>query len=329
MADDSTVPASGYSQQVIDALLEVLKGATSPDMMQAQVMLMRRLALTGDVIPSRVPAPRNITEVGGYINLLATLEQPELRAQVLAAILGVAGPNPPTGWFPTAPTLFFVARANDRPPGPQQATVPVEFTIRSDFASAFDAALKAIHERGCALPVLSPVRGLPRVNGSAAPPSDLLLYLGRTLDFVPSSALNDPDADALALAQVDGAGSLEVVARQLDSNAPQAAAVAAASWTAWQCDIAACQQTTASRTYLPLTPILNNAGWYQPVPSSPQTLSQPGTWARWTNITGLVAGVTRYSDELQLLYSQAEIVATSLRECLHWVWNGTDFVAQG
>lgn len=99
-------------------------------------------------------------------------------------------------------------------------------------------------------------------------------------------ALNDPDIDALALAQVDGGGSLEIVARQLNSNAPRAVAVVAANWTAWQCDAAAYQQMTASRTYLRLTPILNNAGWYQPVPSNPQTLSQPGTWARLTAKVG-------------------------------------------
>jgi hypothetical protein len=327
MSDELTATTAEYSRLVINAMIEVLKSAASPDLMQAQVMLTRRLALTGDVIPSRVPAPANITEIGGYLNLLESLGQKELRAQVLAAILGVAGPNPPLGWASAGPALFFAARPNDRPAGPRQAAIPVEFTVRSDFAPAIDAALKAIHDRGCALPLLSPGRGLPPVGASAAPSSGLLLYLGRTLDLMPSAALHDPDADPLALAQPDAGGPAQVVARQLDGNAPQAAAVAAAVWNAWQCDASACQQITASRRYLPLAPILNAAGWYQPAPGNPHTLSQPGNWARWTNITGLVAGVTLFGDELQLLYSQTDIVASSLRERLQWVWNGADFAA--
>ena len=51
------------------------------------------LALQGDVIQSRIPAPRNITEIGGYLNLLQTLGQAEMRTQTLAGALGVAGPG--------------------------------------------------------------------------------------------------------------------------------------------------------------------------------------------------------------------------------------------
>ena len=81
-----------------------------------------------------MPPPRNITEIGGYLNLLETLNQDVIRSQMLAATLGVAGPNPTPGFTPTAPVLFDVQRANDRPSGPTQASVPVQFAIRSDFA---------------------------------------------------------------------------------------------------------------------------------------------------------------------------------------------------
>jgi len=275
-------------------------------------------------VPSRIPAPRNITEIGGYINLLETLNQPELRAQTLASILGVAGSNPPLGWSVGGPVLFNVTRMNDRPSGAQQATISLQYSIRSDFASAFDTAMQEIHDRGCQLPILSPVRSLPSANGTTPPPSDLLRYLGRTLDLVPSAALNDPDADALALARPAG-GNLQVVALQLDPTASKAATVNAANWTAWDCNATSCQETTATRTYLPLAPILNAAGWYQPVPSAPTSLSRPGNWMRWINITGLVTGTSLYGEELGLLASQTEVAASSLRECLLWIWNGTEF----
>lgn len=322
MAD--TVSAETYSQKVIDAMIDVLKAANTPEMQQAQAILIRRLATSGDLIPSRIDPPKNISEVGGYLNLLAKLQQPELQQQVLASILGVAGPNPPAGWFPSGPVLYFAQRPNDRPAGPAQAAIPTGFNLRSDFADAFDAALQTIHDKGCALPILSPVRMLPPLT--AAPPTDMLAALGRTLDLVPAAALVDPDNDPLALAQV-GAGSLQVCARQIDASALHAADVTAQSWTAWQCTGAACTQSTASRTYLPLAPLLNAAGWYQPAPGAPISLAQPGSWAHWTNVTGLVAGVTKYGDELSLLYTPVEITASSLRDRMHWVWDGTQFTA--
>lgn len=326
--EEEMVPASAHSGKVIEALIEVLKTATSPEMMEAQQILMRRLALSGDVVPSRIPAPKNVTEVGGYLNLLETLDQPEMRAEVLASILGVAG-HPPLGLFPAGAVLFYATRPNDRPAGPQQETIPVEFSVRSDFATAFDAAIQAIHDRGCQLPILSPVRSLPSASGAVPPSSDLLRYLGRTLNLVPSAALIDPDADPLALARPEAGGELQVVARQLDTSAPNASDVPTESWVAFQCDDASCQETTADRTYLPLASILNAAGWYQPVPTAPESLSKPGIWARWTNVTALVAGVTVYGDELGLLHTQAEIAASSLRERVLWVWNGTEFAPPG
>jgi len=325
MPDDPQVSAATYSQKVIDALVDVLKAATAPEMQQAQAILIRRLALSGDLIPSRIAPPKNISEVGGYLNLLAKLDQPELRAQVLASVLGVAGPNPPAGWFPTGPVLFFSLRSNDRPAGPAQAATPVSFTLRSDFAEAFDAALKLLHDRGCALPLLAPVRSLP--PAIMAPPTDLLLYLGRTLDLVPAAALVDPSSDPLAVANPGAGGDLQVVARQLDAGAPHAMDVTAASWKPWQCTPLTATQLTGTYTYQPLAPVLNAAGWYQAVPTAPLSLAQPGPWNRWTNITGLVSGVTKYGDELALLYAPAEVAASALRERLHWVWDGTQFTA--
>lgn len=325
-SDSKTAPAP-FSEKILDALVAILQSANSPEMLQAQQMLIRRMVLSGDVVPSRIPAPANITEIGGYLNLLEALQQPELRAQALASIFGVAGPNPPLGWFPEGPALFYAARQNDRPPGPMQAAIPVQYTIRSDFAPAFDVAIGKVHAAGCQLPVLSGSRYLPPATLSADQSVDMLHCIGRVLTLVPSAALADPDADPLALARLASGGDLQVVARRLDASAPGAGAVTEESWVAWKCDSASCQETTGNRFYLPLGPSLNAAGWYQPVPATPESTAKPGNWSRWTNITGLVAGLTRYGDELALVHTPQQIANSALRERLSWVWNGTEFAA--
>jgi hypothetical protein len=324
--DTQTDPVAGASAGAIDALVEALRNATSPEMMQAQLILARRLALEGGVFPSRVPAPRNITEAGGYLNLLDTLGQPELRAQVLAAVLGVAGPNPAPGWLPTAPPLSFVQRPNDRPAGPQQAAIPVSYAIRSDFADAFAAAVLTIHDRGCAVPV-QPRRLLLPDAASTPSADEMLVAAGRTLDLVPSAALADPDADPIVVGRRDGTTDPDqVCARQLDASAPHAGDVTDASWASWKCTTSSCARVRGNRKLLPLTPILNAAGWYQPaVIVPPSSLASGGTWAHWTNVTGLVAGSSLYGEELRLLYTPDQIAASSLRDRLHWVWDGTTF----
>jgi hypothetical protein len=320
-------PVADASANAINALVDALRNATSPEMMQAQLILARRLALEGDVFPSRVPAPRNITEVGGYLNLLDTLDEPGLRDQVLAATLGVAGPNPAPGWLPTAPPLEFVRVANDRPAGPRQAAITVSYTVRSDFAPALAAAVQAIHDRGCTLPVQPRPLLLPDATASPSA-DDMLAAVGRTLDLVPSAALYDPDADPLAVGRRNGTSDPdEVCARQVDTSAPHAGDVTAESWDSWQCTSASCARVTGTRTLLPLTPILNGAGWYQTALVAPSSLAAGGTWSHWTNVTGLVAGSSRFGDELKLLYTPDEIAASSLRDRLHWTWDGSALVA--
>ena len=248
------------------------------------------------------------------------------RNQALAAIMGVAGPNPMPGLTPSGQVLFDVSRVNDRPAGPGQAAIPTQFRVRTDFAPGLDAALKTIHDAGCTLPIQSTALGLPPAGPGAGQPTDVLRYLGRTLDLVPSTALNDPDKDPLAVARLQGAPDLGVVVRQLDAGAPQAASVPAKKWIAWQCDAIKCIESLADRNFLPLAPILNAAGWYQPKPGAPSKLSVPGTWARWNNTTGLVTSVTTLGDELSLRYSASELATSSLRDATGWKWNGADFV---
>ena len=316
--------ASTAEDRALDALTKILESAISPDMLEAQKIILRRLALAGDLFPSRVPPPLNISEVGGYINLLA--DEPVLRGQVLAAALGVAGPNPPLGWEATLPPVYLVSRANDRPEGPSQPAIPVQFVVRSDFASPLDTALTAIRDRGCSLPILAAARPLPPAAPAAQPPDDLLPYLGRVLELVPAAALNDPTTDPLAVGD-DGGGPVQVVSRQLDAAAPKASEVASVLWNLWSCTASTCTQAPVTDRYLPLTPLFAAAGWHQPTLAAPTTLTDSGGWNRWTNVTGLVAHLTRFGDDLTLMYSPGAIAQSSVREKLDWLWDGTTFVA--
>lgn len=334
MPESEGVPQTGervdvLAAQVAGALTDILRSSSSPEVLQAQQLLLQRLALQGDVFSSRIPVPLNITEVGGYMNLLSTLGETEIRSQALAAALGVAGPNPMPGLSPTRGVLFDVLRSNDRPPGPAEASIPVQVAIRNDFATAFDVARQAIHDAGCTLPLLgfAPPGLPPVVPGSTEVPDDLLLYLGRVMRLMPTAALHDPDQDALAVARRAGESELQVAARQLDDTAPAAGSVAEASWVAWSCDATTCTESTEDRTFLPLAPILNEAGWYQPAPTAPVSIADTGPWWRWTNTTGLVAGMTRYGDELLQRHTAGEIAASSLRDALDLVWDGESFSA--
>jgi hypothetical protein len=322
MADE---PASTAEDRALDALTRILDSSISPDMLEVQRLILRRLALSGDLFPSRIQAPLNITQVGGYLNLIE--RDPILTAQVLASALGVAGPNPMPGWEPTLPPLYFATRANDRPAA-VAATTPVNVQVRNDFGAAFDAAVATIHSRGCVLPILAAMRPLPPAVPGAIPPADLLPYLGRVIELVPGAAIVDPATDPLAVGQAGGAGPQVVVARQLDASAPDAAAVVSAAWSLWTCTAVACTQGTVTDAFLDLGPDLNGAGWYTAAPlAAPTSLSTGGGWDRWTNITGLVPGTSTVGSELGLLYSVGAIAGSSLRERLTWTWDGATFVA--
>ena len=320
MADDTSTTAE---DRALDALTRILDSAISPEMLAAQQTILRRLAMSGDLFPSRVPPPGNITEIGGYLNLVA--DDPVLNAQVLASALGVAGPNPSPGFDPVLPPLYFVTRGNDRS-GPSATATPVSFSVRNDFAAAFDQAIDTIHDVGAGLPVLAASRPLPPFTLTATLPTDLLPYLGRTLELVPSAALVDPTTDPLAVGQIGGAGPTLVAARQVDATAPSAGTVTAAAWSMWTCTATACTQASITDAWVDLAPVLNAAGWYAPTPvDDPVSATQPGNWSRWTNVTGLVAGHTRFGDELELLHPAGAISASIVRTATDWIWDGDAF----
>lgn len=325
-ADAAPAWDPALTNQFAMGLLNMLQTATSPDALEAQSIVLRRMALEGDVVPSRVPAPRNITEIGGYVNLLTTLNQPEMRSQSLAGILGVAGPNPPMGWTASAP-LAFVPVTNDRPAGPAQRVIPLTFYVRSDFVSAVNAAIVALHQRGCALPVAgAPAMRLPLASPGAAPPSDVLPYLGRELTLVTAAALTDPTTDPLLLVRPSGStGAFTIAANVLSAGT---VAVPPANYDALKCDTSSCSTISLNnQSVVQVAPVLAQAGFYPADPLPQPTKASDGAWAALTNVTGLVAGATTLGEEFALLYDSNEIANSVFAGVLDWVWNGTTFAA--
>jgi hypothetical protein len=246
------------SSQLVSSLVSLLQWASSPDAQEAQNIILRRIALQGDVVGSRIPPPLNISEVVCYINLLTALKQTDMRAQALTGALGVAGPNPPLGWISNSqPPLAFVTLINDRPIGPVQPTIPLTVSVRSDFAAPLQAALNLLHgqepcslfrpnRRGCQYPPLPLYRLQTRCPISAA-----------RLIWWPVRRLVDPTTDALALIAATSSGS----PWQIGSLIPGSAA-AANVWT-WKCD--AKRVTEARHLYL-IAVVVHSPRRAQPLP---------------------------------------------------------------
>ena len=330
-AETPTVDLDAGLERVIDVLVELMRTGTRPDVLEAQRVLLQRLATQGDVFPSRIPAPRNITEVGGYLNLLQSLGEDGVQGEAIASALGVAGPPQQAAGLAGAVPVGFVDVANDRPAGPAQPSITPTLTIRADFHGPFLSALQAIHASGCMLPLRTPRPELPASQpGASATSIDMdvvLAALGRTLEAFPGTVLVDPASDPLAIARLEtpATSPFLLVARELDGGT----AVPEASWVAKRASsTTAVDDPPANRRYLDVTPIMNGAGWYQPTPlAAPSSSTDRGTLVRFTNVTGLIAGETKLGDELRLLYPPAAIARSALSSFTGFVWNGTEFAA--
>ena len=115
MADEVETTVDPAFAGLMDALVELMKSGVRPDVLEAQRVLLQRLAAQGDVFPARIPPPRNITEIGGYLNLLGSAGQFDIRSSAVASALGVAGPPPAGEALAGAVPVGFVEVANDRP----------------------------------------------------------------------------------------------------------------------------------------------------------------------------------------------------------------------
>jgi hypothetical protein len=308
------------------ALADILRSGTDPEVLEAQRILLRRIALEGNLIDSRIPPPKNITEIGGYINLLTGLGHIDIRTQMLASVLGVAGPATPLGLSGEGTVLAFIRMPNDRPEGPAQPTLATSITVRSDMADAFSLAMQRVHGFGCALPFSTLPRVLPASTPGQPFQADLLQLIGRVLQVAPTAVLADPAIDPVAIAHLDGdpPDRWQLVVREIDG----ATRVAAASWTAYHATAANTEITSpASRQYLPVAPLFAEAGWYASTPLVlPTSATAQGSLPRLVNITGLIPNQTRLGDELLLLYPRTTVMASALAGMLSWIWNGTSFV---
>lgn len=67
---------------------------TSAQMQKIRQLMLLRTDLENDIRPTRMPAPRSITEVGGYYNLLRKMNQQIMMRQMVASAIGI--PNDAT-----------------------------------------------------------------------------------------------------------------------------------------------------------------------------------------------------------------------------------------
>jgi hypothetical protein len=315
----------GITAQLVQTLIGLVQSAASPDALEAQNMILRRMALEGDVIGSRIPPPRNISEIGGYLNLLGTLNENAMRGQALAGILGVAGPAVPLGWISNDLPLSMVAVSNDRPSVAAQASFPLSVLVRSDFVAGVQAAFSTLHGYGAALPLTGPSVVLLPLGGTGATiPMPILFYLGRTLMIAPSAALTNPSSDPVAVVTSDGVNyytASQVLNPAIYPTPP-------ADLDALQCTPTSSTTIQLSQVdFVPIAPFFEVAGYYPPSPLPPPVNSTQTSWAWMTNTTGLVAGVTRLGDDLALLYRPDQIAASAFAAMLNWTWNGRAFAS--
>jgi hypothetical protein len=79
---------------------KMLENESSAEIMDIKKQILHRIARESDVKPSRIPAPMNITEIGGYFNLMMKLKKEEDKAyaemlkQTLSSILGLPMQTP-------------------------------------------------------------------------------------------------------------------------------------------------------------------------------------------------------------------------------------------
>jgi hypothetical protein len=312
--------SAALDPSIIAALVNIMQAGTSPQMLAMQEQLVQRLLLEGDVVPSRLPAPLNITEVGGYINLLGDLGQSTLQTMMIASALGIAPPvnllTPLLGH-----PLAMISLPNDRPAGSAQPTIPLTFGVRSDFQDAIQAALTTIHSQGGTLPLLSLPPTLPAQDPSFTPLTDWLPMTGRELSILPTVVLNDPTTDAVALASKTSGGPYELVSLATGSGAPAAAAWFAIKWSGG----ALIEVSLPAAQFIELAPLFANAGFYPASPIPSPTSPSDTIWSNLTNVTGLIPGVTTLQSELLLLYSTNDLGASALPPYLQYLWDGKTF----
>jgi hypothetical protein len=88
-ANASKAEAKNTGSDLQQYLTKLLENETSPESLAIKNLILKRIALEGDVKPARIPAPLNITQIGGYINLMEQLNLTKLQERTLTSILGL------------------------------------------------------------------------------------------------------------------------------------------------------------------------------------------------------------------------------------------------
>jgi len=321
---------------VEQALAAVIQAAASPQVQEAQVLLLRRLALEGSVLPSRIPAPANITEFGGYLNLLAAGEHAVLRMSAIASALGLASPAA-VSWDESPPSLGMRNVGNDRAllatmlNAETVAALALTVPMRGDFALAWQQAVVPRQVAlGAALPLWAQPAQLPAADALAAP-ADPLPALGRVVFVAPEAALEDPDRDPVVIgrADPDPAATVRVMLR-VSTSAAASAGIAPLNFHALAWDTTAATAVVRAIGAVPLVPmadVVALAGFsVVAVPLVPSRRNDLG-WARLVNRSGLLSGMTTLGDELKLVWTAREIARSAFAKRLAERWNGSAFVA--
>lgn len=307
-----------------DALAEVIKASVSPEVQEAQVLLLRRLALEGSVFPSRIPPPRNVTELGGYLNLLENGGEPKLRISAIASALGLASPSA-LAWDDSPPRLGFGNVANNLGVVPTGG-LPLSVPMRADFAAAWkERIVPKLAALGADLPLWAPPIQLP-APAVSGPAPDILLSLGRIVWIAPAAALTDPDRDPVLIGHAD-TDVAHLVRVMLKADA--ASGITPLAWNAIVWDQLAnvgLERAVGAKVLAPVELIVALAGFTaQPNPTPPKSRNEL-SWGRLTNVTGLLEGVTTLGDELRLVWSPRAIARSVFADRLERRWNGSDFV---
>lgn len=307
-----------------EALAAVIRAAASPDVQEAQALMLRRLALEGSVVPSRIPPPLNITEVGGYLNLLAAAEHGELRTSAIASALGLASPGA-IEWERTSPRIGFGEIANPPVENADGGSFLLSVPMRADFAAAWRAhVLPRLAEVGAELPLWAPPLRLPDPDPASLPPDPMPL-LGRRVWIAPEAALIDPDVDPVRIGRTDAdpENTVRVSVRTATGTPLEA-------WHAFVWDQTA--DTLVVRAIgnvagMDVGAIVGRAGFrLEPRPAAPTRRFDLG-WGRLTNLGGLMPGVSRLGDELEAVWTSREIARSAFARRLNDVWNGAGFEA--
>jgi len=311
-----------YISKAVEALIDVLKTSNDPEIIKTQQMLLRRLATSGDLTMSRNPAPKNITDVGGYLNLLDT--DPAMKKTFISSLLGIPTPLDELEWTLDEPSIPYVSIDNNRPAGAAQASLPLTLKMRFDFSDHFIKARKKLNQLNCQLPLVADQPQLPS-SVLITDQLDMLQLMGRKLDIMPGTLLVNPEEDPIAIAKLesDNGTYYQLVLREQGETQN----VEEKSWVTLKLENGVIkEQAPSNRRYKPIETIMAEAGWYiKDKTQIPTSLTDLGGFDSFINTTGLIKDKTKVVHELDLLYTGHAITTSKLVDQLNSIWNGEKF----